>query len=478
METKNWIDGSWSTPSNSQVEVYNPSDLNEKVGTVNQGTAEDVFQAERAAKAAQGEWARKTGVKRAEVLYSMASALEENLVELAELGSREMGKPIGEMKGEVTRGIHLLRYYAGEGVRSDGQLIPSSDVDVLQYSKKVPVGLIGLITPWNFPVAIPVWKLAPALICGNAVIWKPAENASLTATRMVELFEEAGLDKGVLNLVIGKGSVVGKAMLEEADLDGVSFTGSENTGLYVAETCAKRNIKFQTEMGGKNAAVIMKDANLDKTIPIVLSGAFKSAGQKCTATSRIIVESDIYDEVIERLQKGVEEITLSNALDADAYLGPVASKEQYDKVSSYIELARNEAKIIAEKEVSIDKDGYYISPIVITDAPSDHALVKEEIFGPVATVQKAKDFDEAIEMANDTIYGLSAAIFTENLANAHKFLDQTEAGMVRVNQETAGVEYQSPFGGMKQSSSHTREQGQAALEFYTHTKTCAIKFFG
>ncbi|MFC3420021.1 aldehyde dehydrogenase family protein [Salinicoccus hispanicus] len=477
METRNWIGGSWSTPADSQVEVYNPSDLQEKIGTVNQGGREDVLKAVEEAKSAQKKWAQKTGAQRAEVLYNMATALEENLVQLAELGSREMGKPIGEMKGEVTRGIHLLRYYAGEGVRPEGTVIPSSDVDVLQYSKKVPLGLVGLITPWNFPVAIPVWKMAPALICGNAVIWKPAENAALTATRMIELFEAAGVDSGVLNLVVGKGSIVGKAMLEEADIDGLSFTGSEATGLYVAETCAKRNIKFQTEMGGKNVAVIMKDANLDKTIPIVLSGAFKSAGQKCTATSRIIVESEIYEDVIDRLKKGVEEIQLSHALDNEAYLGPVASKEQYEKVNSYIDLARKEATIVAEKEIDFDQEGYYISPIVITDAPSDHALVKEEIFGPVATVSKAENFEEAINLANDTIYGLSAAIFTENLGHAHKFLDRIEAGMARVNQETAGVEYQSPFGGMKQSSSHSREQGQAALDFYTNTQTCAIKFF-
>lgn len=477
METSNWIDGKWNRPNNTKVEVFNPSDLSEKVGVINQGTEDEVFRAEKAAKKAQKEWSKKTGVQKADVLYKMASALENNIQEVAELGSKEMGKPIGEMKGEVTRGIHLLRYYAGEGVRSNGDIIPSSDTDVLQYSQKVPIGVVGLITPWNFPVAIPVWKLAPALICGNTVIWKPAENASLTATKMVELFEKAGLPGGVLNLINGKGSVVGKAMLEEADVNAVSFTGSENTGTYVAKTCAARNIKFQTEMGGKNVAVIMKDANLDETIPIVLSGAFKSAGQKCTATSRIIVENDVYDEVIERLKKGVEEITLADALDENAYLGPVASKEQFDKVSSYIQIARDEANIIAEKEINFDKEGYYISPMVVTDAPSDHALVKEEIFGPVATVLKAADFNEAVNLANDTVYGLSAAIFTENLTKAHKFLEVSEAGMVRVNQETAGVEYQSPFGGVKQSSSHSREQGQAALEFYTQTKTCAIKFF-
>lgn len=476
METRNLIGGEWSTPNNATVEVFNPSNLKEKVGVINQSSEEDVFKAEKAAKNAQKEWAKKPGPQKSEVLYNMAKALENNLQEVAELGSKEMGKHIGEMKGEVTRGIHLLRYYAGEGVRSNGSVIPASDVDVLQYSQKVPLGVVGLITPWNFPVAIPIWKLAPALICGNAVIWKPAENASLTAAKMVELFEQAGMPAGILNLVVGKGSVVGKTLLEKADINGVSFTGSGPTGSYVAETCAARNIKFQTEMGGKNVAVIMEDANLDQTIPIILSGAFKSAGQKCTATSRVIAHEDIYDEVIERLKKGVEDINVTDALDENAYTGPVASKEQYDKVNSYIDLARKEANIVAEKEVTAEKHGYYISPTVVVDAPSDHALVKEEIFGPVASVLKVKDYEEAMKLANDTIYGLSAAIFTVNLKYAHKFLEESQAGMVRVNQETAGVEYQSPFGGLKDSSSHSREQGQAALNFYTNTKTCAIKF--
>ena len=477
METRNLIGGEWSTPDNTTLDVFNPSDLSEKVGVINEGTEEDVLKAEKAAKEAQKSWSKMPGPQKAEVLYNMAKALENNLQTVAELGSKEMGKQIGEMKGEVTRGIHLLRYYAGEGIRSNGDVIPASDVDVLQYSQKIPLGVVGLITPWNFPVAIPIWKLAPALISGNAVIWKPAGDASLTATKMVELFKDAGLPAGVLNLVVGRGSVVGRTLLEKADINGVSFTGSGDTGSYVAETCASRNIKFQTEMGGKNVAVIMKDANLDQTIPIILSGAFKSAGQKCTATSRVIVQEGIYDEVIDRLKKGVEEITLDNSLDENAYLGPVASKEQYDKVNSYIKLARDEANIVAEKQIESKTEGFYVSPIVIADAPSDHALVKEEIFGPVASVLKVKDYEEAINLANDTVYGLSASIFTENLKHAHKFLEDSEAGMVRVNQETAGVEYQSPFGGLKASSSNSREQGQAALDFYTSTKTCAIKFF-
>ncbi|MCP8616338.1 aldehyde dehydrogenase family protein [Salirhabdus salicampi] len=475
--SKNWIGGEWSIPMNGKTIINNPSNLQEQVGTVNLSDESDVLQAEDAARKAQKKWAKLTGAARANYLNRMADGLKENLEELATLASSEMGKPIGEMKGEVNRGIHLLRYYAGEGVRSNGNVIPASDVNVMQYTKRVPIGVVGIITPWNFPVAIPIWKLAPALICGNALIWKPAEIASLTATKMVEIFEKSGLPAGVLNLVVGKGSDVGKTLLEKVNLNAVSFTGSSVTGSLVAQTCAKRNIKYQTEMGGKNAAVVMNDADLEKSIPMVLSGAFRSAGQKCTATSRIIVESGIYDEFIEKIQKGVAELNVGPALEENTYLGPVASKIQFDKVKSYVDIAHKDTTIVAEPKLSINSEGYYVSPIVVTGADSDHQLVQEEIFGPMATILKANDFDDAIRLCNKTVYGLSASLFTNNLSSAHRFLDETEAGMVRVNQETAGVEYQAPFGGMKLSSSHTREQGQAALDFYTETKTCAIKYF-
>ncbi len=476
METRNWIGGEWQTPKNGQTIINNPSNLKKQVGTINLSGESEVLQAEEAAKRVQKEWAALTGAARGEYLYKMADALKENLEELAVLASSEMGKPIGEMKGEVNRGIQLLRYYAGEGVRSDGNIIPSSDVNVIQYTKRVPLGVIGIITPWNFPVAIPVWKFAPALICGNAVIWKPAEIASLTVTKMAEIFESVGLPAGVFNLVIGKGRVIGQTLLEKVKLNAVSFTGSTATGNQVAAACASRNIKYQTEMGGKNAAIVMNDADLEKTIPMILSGAFRSAGQKCTATSRIIVENGIYDAFVDKIQEGVADLTVASALNQNAYLGPVASKGQFDKVKSFVDIAHKETTIVAEKKLQIDSEGYYIAPLVVTGADSEHQLVQEEVFGPVAAILQADDFDDAIRLCNKTVYGLSASLFTQNLSSAHRFLDETEAGMVRVNQETAGVEYQAPFGGMKLSSSYTREQGQAALDFYTEVKTCAIKY--
>lgn len=477
MQSKNWIGGEWMVPAGNEVTVVNPSRTAEEVGVVRFSDRSHVFAAEQAAREAQKKWSQMTGAVRAEILFQMASVLEAHAEELARLASQEMGKQIGEMRGEVARGVSLLRYYAGEGMRANGSVIPSADTNVLQYTKRVPLGVVAVITPWNFPVAIPIWKIAPALICGNTVIWKPAENGSLTATRLAELFAETKLPAGVLNLVIGRGREVGSALTEEAAVDAVSFTGSSATGRQIAIACAGRNIKYQTEMGGKNAAVVLADADLDKAVPILLSGAFKSAGQKCTATSRIIVEKGIYQQLAERLQSAISSCVVGEALDPAAYLGPVASREQYEKVSRYVEMASEQAALIAQSPaLAMAEQGFYIRPMIVEGVKATHALVQEEVFGPLAVLLPAEDFAEAVDLCNQTVYGLSASLFTRDLASAHRFLDVAQAGMVRVNQETAGVEYQAPFGGMKQSSSHTREQGQAALDFYTEIKTCAIKY--
>lgn len=475
MESKNWIGGEWVTPVKGQSPVFNPSHKHEQVGVIHLSDESQAFEAEQAARKAFSSWSALTGGARGEYLYKMALALEQHSQELAKLASAEMGKPITEMKGEVKRGIQLLRYYAAEGVRSNGNVIPSNDVNVLQYTKRVPLGVVGVITPWNFPVAIPIWKIAPALICGNTVIWKPAHFSALTATKMAEIFAATGLPAGVLNLVIGQGSVVGNALLEKVNLNAISFTGSTATGTQVAVASAKRNIKYQTEMGGKNAAIVLNDADLDQTIPMILSGAFRSAGQKCTATSRIIVEKGIYDALVDRMGRAVSQLVVAPALDPNAYLGPVASEDQYDTVMGFVDVARRESQVIAEKSLQLDADGFYVPPMVVAGLDRTHSLIQDEIFGPFAAIMKAEDFSECIELCNDTVYGLSASLFTQDLSKAHRFLDEAQAGMVRVNQETAGVEYQAPFGGMKMSSSHTREQGQAALDFYSEIKTCAIK---
>lgn len=477
MDSKNLINGEWMTPKGPSITVTNPSFKEEVVGELHLSDGTDMKQAGEAARNALSSWASLTGPARANFLYRTAELMTLHLEDVAQLASTEMGKPVSEMKGEVNRGIQLLKYYAAEGVRSDGSVIPASSPNVLQYTKRVPLGVVGIITPWNFPVAIPIWKIAPALICGNTVIWKPAEFASLTAVRLAELFVEAGLPAGVFNLVIGKGSVVGNVLLEEVDIDGVSFTGSTVTGMHVASQAAKRNIRYQTEMGGKNAAVVLRDADLSITLPAILSGAFRSAGQKCTATSRIIVERAVYDEFTDALEEEVKRLYISRALDEKSYLGPVASQSQYEIVMNYVRMAARDGEILTEGKAQVDPtSGHYVMPIVVSGVTAEHPLVTEEIFGPVATLLQAADFDDAMTLCNQTAYGLSAAVFTKDISNGFRFLEQAEAGMVRINQETAGVEYQAPFGGMKMSSSHTREQGQAALDFYSQTKTCAIYF--
>jgi alpha-ketoglutaric semialdehyde dehydrogenase len=479
MQTRNWIGGEWNVPNGPELAVLNPSDTQEEVGSIHLSEAEDVLQAGDAARQALPKWASLPGVKRGEYLYRIANLIEAHSDEIATLATKEMGKPISEMKGEVTRGIHLLRYYAGEGVRPVGSVIPPSASQVLQYTKRVPLGVIGIITPWNFPVAIPIWKIAPALICGNTVVWKPAEISSLTATRLTELFAEAGLPAGVLNLVVGKGRIVGNTLLEQVELDGVSFTGSTAIGQQVALVCAKRNIKFQTEMGGKNAAIILKDADLKSAVPALVSGAFRSAGQKCTATSRIIVEEGIYGSLVDSVRDAISSLHVGNALDPATYLGPVASRDQFNTVQSYVQMAQNEAETVAVGKIDANVNasgGHYIPPLVVSGVDVDHPLIQEEIFGPVATLLPVRNVDEAIALCNKTIYGLSASIFTNNLSDGLRFLDEAQAGMVRVNLETAGVEYQAPFGGMKLSSSHTREQGQAALDFYSQVKTCSVYY--
>ncbi|KJD44988.1 aldehyde dehydrogenase family protein [Paenibacillus terrae] len=477
MESRNWIGGEWLSPSGEEMVVRNPSALKEEVGVVHFSDTGDITQAGEAARLAQAGWSALSPAARGAYLFKAAGLLEASVSELAELASREMGKPITELRGEVMRGVHLLRYYAAEGVRSIGTVIPSNEPGVLQYTKRIPLGVTAVITPWNFPVAIPLWKIAPALLCGNTVIWKPAESASLTAVRVAELFEAVQLPPGVLNLVVGQGSRIGDALLEHPALDAVSFTGSTTTGLGIAERCARRNIKYQTEMGGKNAAIVLKDADIAQAVAMIASGAFRSAGQKCTATSRVIVERSVYETFTEALRQAVEKIQIAPALDPGAYLGPVASAGQYEKVMSYVALARREADILAEGGAAAGTDnGYYVRPLVAAGLDSSHPLIQEEIFGPVIGVMQADDFEDAIRLCNDSVYGLSASLFTRDLRLAHRFLDEADAGMVRVNQETAGVEYQAPFGGLKRSSSHTREQGQAALDFYSAIKTCAISY--
>lgn len=476
----NFIDNEWKQSSNHDVIAsYNPANKEEVVGNVQKSSKADLDEAVNAAHNAKKGWRKLGQVARGQLLYKVANILEENLDEIAETMTREMGKTLPEAKGETARGVAILRYYAGEGMRSDGDTIPSTDPEALMFTRRSPLGVVGVITPWNFPVAIPIWKIAPALVYGNTVVFKPATEAAVTAAKVVECFTKAGFPKGVLNFITGSGSVIGQGLIDHPLLNGITFTGSEGVGKNVATSAAERGIKYQLEMGGKNPVIVAKDADLHLAVDAVLSGGLKSTGQKCTATSRVIVESDIYDEFKELLLKKVDEITIGDGLKDGIWMGPCASEGQFNTVCSYIEKGRQEgASLIYGGEVLTDgeyQNGFFVRPAVFEHVNSDMAIAQEEIFGPVLALMKVDSLEEAIDVANDSKYGLSASIFTRNISSFLTFIDDMEAGLVRINAESAGVELQAPFGGMKASSTGTREQGEAAKEFYTAIKTVFVK---
>lgn len=477
---KNYINGEWiASASGEVIESINPANKYEVVGSVQKSTKEELDTAVMAAKQAQTKWRKLSGADRGNYLYKVAAILEDRLTEIATTMTKEMGKSLPEAKGETMRGIQILKYYAGEGMRSDGDVIPSTDASALMYSKRVPVGVVGVITPWNFPVAIPIWKIAPALIYGNTVVLKPASEGAVTAAKVIECFEQAGLPAGVINFVTGSGSVIGQGLAEHEAVNAVTFTGSNRVGKKIGHTVAARGGKYQLEMGGKNPIIIANDANLEEAVDATLSGGLKSTGQKCTCSSRVIVQSDIYETFKQRLLEKAKEITVGDGMDEDTWMGPCASEEQFNTVKYYIEKGKEEGAtlLLGGKEITEGKlkDGYYIEPTIFDDVTTDMTIAQEEIFGPVLALMKVETIEEAIALANDVEFGLSASIFTKDISNILSFIDDIEAGLVRVNSETAGVELQAPFGGMKASSSYSREQGQAAKEFFTTTKTVFIK---
>jgi len=476
----NYINNEWKQSSDHDVIAsYNPANKDEIVGNVQKSSKADLDEAVNAAHNAKKGWRKLGQAARGQLLYKVADILEENLEDIAETMTREMGKTLPEAKGETARGVAILRYYAGEGMRSDGDTIPSTDPEALMFTKRTPLGVVGVITPWNFPVAIPIWKIAPALVYGNTVVFKPATEAAVTAAKVVECFTKAGFPKGVLNFITGSGSVIGQGLIDHPLLNGITFTGSEGVGKNVARSATERGIKYQLEMGGKNPVIVAKDADLHLAVDAVLSGGLKSTGQKCTATSRVIVESDVYDEFKELLLEKIDEITIGDGLKEGIWMGPCASEGQFNTVCSYIEKGKQEgASLIYGGEVLTGdeyQNGYYVRPAVFENVNSNMIIAQEEIFGPVLALFKVNSLDQAIEVANDSKYGLSASIFTRNISSLLTFIDDMEAGLVRVNAESAGVELQAPFGGMKASSTGSREQGQAAKEFYTSIKTVFVK---
>ncbi|MGG1397379.1 alpha-ketoglutaric semialdehyde dehydrogenase GucD [Bacillus salipaludis] len=476
----NYINGEWIASASNEVEKsINPADSQEIVGYVQKSTEDDLNRAVNAAKQAKEKWRKLSGAGRGEYLFKAAAILEKRIDEIAECATREMGKTFAETKGETSRGIAILKYYAGEGMRKVGDVIPSTDSSALMFTTRVPLGVVGVITPWNFPIAIPIWKMAPALVYGNTIVVKPATETAVTLAKIIECFEEAGFPAGVVNMVTGPGSVIGQGIADHEDINGITFTGSNGVGKRIGQAALQRGAKYQLEMGGKNPVIVAADADLDLAVEAVIAGAFKSTGQKCTATSRVIVEQGIYEEFKEKLVEKTQEITVGNGLDSSVWMGPSASESQLNTVLSYIEKGLEEgAELVTGGKRVVDGDlanGFYVEPTIFDHCTEDMAIVQEEIFGPVIALLKAESVEDALKIANNVQYGLSASIFTTNIQNLLSFVNDMEAGLIRVNAESAGVELQAPFGGMKNSSSHSREQGEAAKEFFTSIKTVFVK---
>ncbi|MDG5787224.1 aldehyde dehydrogenase family protein [Evansella sp. AB-P1] len=475
----NYINGEWITSQSNETMVSkNPANYTEEVGQVQSSTSDDVNKAVTAAKNALKGWKNTSPLERGEYLRKAADLLEERIDDIATTATLEMGKTLAETKGEVARGVAILRYYAQEGYRKIGDNIPSAASNNLLYTTRVPVGVVGVVSPWNFPIAIPIWKMAPALVYGNTVILKPASETAITAVKIMEAFAEAGFPSGVVNIVTGRGSRVGNSLIENTDVNAITFTGSNEVGKNIAVNCIQRGAKYQLEMGGKNPVIVLDDADLDLAATLTVSGSMKHTGQKCTATSRVYIHESVYDEFKEKVLAQVSKIKIGPGLAEDTYMGPLSSKSQLDTVLSYVEKGKEEgASLIFGGKTPTDeafKDGYYVEPTVFENVKNSMSIAQEEIFGPVLCLIKVSNLEEGLEQANDNAFGLSASVFTNNLGKSFTFVNEIDAGLIKVNGESAGVELQAPFGGMKASSSHSREQGEAAKEFFTSIKTVTI----
>ncbi len=473
----NFIGGEWVKGS-SYFQNINPSDITDVVGDYAEASADDVAEAVKAATRALPEWASSTPQQRFQVLDAIGSEILARKEELGRLLSREEGKTLAEGMGEVVRAGQIFKFFAGEALRLAGEHVssvrPGVEVDVLRE----PVGVVGLITPWNFPIAIPAWKIAPALAYGNTVVLKPSEKAPACAWALAEILSRADLPTGAFNLVMGRGQKVGEPLVTHPDVAAVSFTGSIAVGQRVAAACVQRQARVQLEMGGKNPLVVLDDADLDVAVACAINGAFYSTGQRCTASSRLIVTEGIHGRFVERMVEHMKRLRVGHALEETTDIGPVIDEAQMNKNFHYIELAEKEGarRAFGGELLQLDNDGYYMSPALFVDTTNEMRINREEVFGPVACVIRVRDYEEALAVANDTRFGLSAGICTTSLKHAHDFRQRARAGLVMVNLPTAGVDYHVPFGGMKGSSYGPREQGAHAREFYTQIKTCYTQF--
>ncbi|HTJ94239.1 MAG TPA: aldehyde dehydrogenase family protein [Pararobbsia sp.] len=473
-EFKNLINGEWVAGASVSRNI-NPSDLADVVGEYAQADAAQAKQAVQAARAAFRTWSLSTPQQRFDILDRAGSIILARKEELGRLLSREEGKTLPEGIGEVGRAGQIFKFFAGEALRIGGEIVPSVRPGLTVEMTREPLGVIGMITPWNFPIAIPAWKIAPALAYGNTVVIKPADLVPGCTWEIANILVEAGLPAGVLNLVMGRGSVVGEAIVGSPDVDAVSFTGSVSTGRSIGAKCFAAGQKVQLEMGGKNPMVVIDDADLNVAVDACLNGAFFSTGQRCTASSRLIVTDGIHDRFIAALSEKMRALRVGHALAADTQIGPVVDAKQLKQDLDYIAIARAEGgTVIGGEEVKRDTEGFFLAPALVTGTTNAMRINREEVFGPVASVVRVKDYEAALATANDTEFGLSTGICTTSLKYASHFKRHAQAGMVMVNAATAGVDYHVPFGGRKGSSYGAREQGAYAREFYTTVKTAYI----
>ena len=472
MDFAHYIGGEWVGDSDVTTNT-SPANRDDVIGTYARGDAARVDQAVSAALAAQPSWAAASPQLRHDVLERAGALIVERKDELGRLLAREEGKTIAEAVGETVRASQVFKFFAGEALRNTGDAVASVRPGIDVMIEREAVGVIGLITPWNFPIAIPAWKLAPALAYGNAVVMKPAELTPGCAWELAKILDEAGCPAGIFNLVMGPGSKVGARIVEHQDIAAVSFTGSVATGRQVAVDCAARGKKVQLEMGGKNPMVVVDDADLDVAVGASLNGAFFSTGQRCTASSRLIVTAGIHDAFLDKLTAAAADLVIGDPLDSETQIGPVVDQSQLDQNLEYLALAATEGCDVRGGGLG-NGNGYFMHPAIFAGASNQMRVSREEIFGPMASVIKVADYDEALAVANDTEFGLSSGICTTSLKLATDFRRNAKAGMVMVNLPTAGVDYHVPFGGRKGSSYGPREQGSYAREFYTTVKTSYI----
>jgi acyl-CoA reductase-like NAD-dependent aldehyde dehydrogenase len=478
---RNLINGEWiESRSGRTFQTHNPADAEMIVGTyplAERSEAESAFESARSAFPA---WSKMPAPKRGEIFFRAAEILLLKADQLAREMTLEEGKTLSEAKGEVFRAINIFRYFGGEAARLAGETLPSERDGVFCFTLRKPRGVVSLITPWNFPIAIPAWKMAPGLICGNTVVIKPSSLAPSCTFRLAEALVEAGLPIGVLNVLTGSSREIGATLIEHPSIRAVSFTGSCEVGNHIYQTLSQRKIPAQLEMGGKNPTIVLKDANLDLAVNTVINAAFASTGQKCTATSRAIVEDEIYDDFVEQLARKTPGLKVGNGLEEGVFMGPCVDQSQMNTVLRYIEIGKKEGLRLVTGGQRLSAGafgrGYFVAPTIFVDVPAESALAQEEIFGPVLAVMRAKDFEDAMRLANGVRFGLSASIITSSLNSTFRYVREIEAGLITVNLPSAGVEYQLPFGGVKESSTGFREQGSVAIDFYSELATVYLKY--